>query len=313
MNITIVGAGLTGMIAAHIFQQARVLEASTYDKMTPHKALLRFRSNAVEEVTGIPFRQVTVRKGIWNGRDFIQPDIRAANAYSIKCTGQILPRSLWDISPCQRWIAPNNFIEILQDNLKGRIEYGRAYSFENRSTFNKHMSAVVDQDPVISTVPMKFVAEALEVPLAPKFSYKPICVYRGLLGEEIDVHQTIYFPFFDTGVYRASITGNVMIAESTNDELTEDDFWSVSQAFNINLSLRQMERTNQKFGKIAPVDEGFRRSFIYKLSDELGIYSLGRFGTWRNILLDDVVHDCAVIKRLILSDGYGKGRIRAGN
>lgn len=314
-KIKIIGAGLTGMIAAHIFPQAKVYESNTLDKMTPHKALLRFRSNAVEEVTGIPFRQVTVRKGIWGRRPynshgcFIEPSIQAANAYSLKCTGKILPRSIWDIAPCQRWIAPDDFIELLQENLVGRIEYGKAFDFKSRADMQELFHH--DFNPVISTVPMGIVAQQIKQPMAPEFSFRPVKVYRLDLGDDYDVHQTVYFPFSDTSVYRASITGSMLIVE-VGLELGNMNLQPVIDAFHLpELSLDDFSATSQRYGKIAPIDDGWRRNFIHWLSDTLGIYSLGRFGTWRNILLDDTVHDCAVIKRLMFSDSYTKGMVRA--
>jgi hypothetical protein len=60
----------------------------------------------------------------------------------------------------------------------------------------------------------------------------------------------------------------------------------------------------QKYGKIAPIDERFRRSSIVQLTTQHKIFSVGRFATWRNILLDDVVNDLAVVKRLIHSSAY---------
>ena len=82
----------------------------------------------------------------------------------------------------------------------------------------------------------------------------------------------------------------------------------VSEAFALNggKPLVGIETVNQKYGKIAPIDEGKRKALIGHLSTEHNIYSLGRFATWRNLLLDDVVQDIAVIKRLMNSDGYAR-------
>jgi len=300
-NITIVGAGLTGMIAAHIFPQARVLEATPEAELGQHRALLRFRSEVVSEATGIPFRAVTVRKGIWDGNRFIEPNICAANSYSMKCTGKILPRSVWNVDACQRWIAPMDFIQQLRNNLGDRVEYGAPFNFK----------ALPTAASVISTVPMGIVAKQVGEQAAPTFSFSPIKVYRLDLGPTCDVHQTVYFPFTDTLVYRASITGSTFIIEAV-DDLQQGDLVSVQLAFGLGpVRLNQCEISSQRYGKIAPIDESFRRGFIYRMSDQFGVYSLGRFGTWRNILLDDVVHDCAVIKRLLLADSYARGRARA--
>ena len=53
-------------------------------------------------------------------------------------------------------------------------------------------------------------------------------------------------------------------------------------------------------------DEQKRRMVISKLTSNYNVYSLGRFATWRNILLDDVLNDIYQIKKLIESDSYTK-------
>jgi hypothetical protein len=61
----------------------------------------------------------------------------------------------------------------------------------------------------------------------------------------------------------------------------------------------------QRFGKIAPIPERDRRQFILAMSDRNDIYSLGRYATWRNILLDDVVQDVKRVESFITErDGY---------
>ena len=79
----IVGTGLSGLIAAHIWPNANVFELSP-SPIEQHKALLRFRSDVVSQVTGIEFKRVKVRKGRINstppGSDFssVGPEIRPA-------------------------------------------------------------------------------------------------------------------------------------------------------------------------------------------------------------------------------------------
>ena len=42
-----------------------------------------------------------------------------------------------------------------------------------------------------------------------------------------------------------------------------------------------------------------RKEFLYYLTREFNIYSLGRFATWKQIILDDVVDDANKIMKLI--------------
>jgi hypothetical protein len=149
-----------------------------------------------------------------------------------------------------------------------------------------------------------------------KFSYAPIVTTKASLID-VDVYQTVYFPNLEHGSYRASITGNVLTMEWLKDP--DDDpphntlaAQELQDAFGIP-GLRQYalctahEGHTQSFGKISPIDEGVRRGLLLRLTKEYGVYSLGRFATWRNVLLDDVVHDAAVIKRMIYdADDYDR-------
>jgi hypothetical protein len=64
--------------------------------------------------------------------------------------------------------------------------------------------------------------------------------------------------------------------------------------------IASVEIKQQTYAKALPIDEAERRRFIMWASEEKGVYSLGRFATWRpNLLLDDVVNDVRVIQRLI--------------
>ena len=293
----IIGAGLSGLIAGHIFHGAKIIECNDRIK-TNHKALLRFRTNKVSQVTGIPFRKVVVYKAIWCNGEFHQPNPTMANAYSQKCTGEILQRSIWNIDPCERWIAPDNFADQLADQLADRIVYGVAWNFNEQYD---------DVETIISTVPMKYLTDKT----APLFHHKKIHVYRADLGPIYDVFQTVYFPDKKNPIYRATITGRTLIVESV-EELSNVNMYDVDAVFDISCRKLKFEMTAQKFGKITPIDDNWRRNFIHQLTLQRKIYSLGRFAIWKNILLDDVVDDCYVIKRLIRADAYDNIIIRSG-
>lgn len=291
----IAGAGFAGLIAAHAFHAVPVLEFGP--RAQSHKALLRFRSDAVSRVTGIPFRRVKVRKGIWSGGKFRAPDIRLANLYSQKCLGNLAggDRSLWNLEAADRYIAPEDFYDQLVDQLGDRIRW------ETRADFTT-------KEPMISTAPMPVVLAAVGEDYGIEHFPKAAVEVARYRIKDCDLFQTVYFPDHDTSMYRASITGDVLIVEFAGRE--EPVFGLLEEAFGLEWdSLEQAEvlgSTRQSYGKIAPVDEAARKRAVMQLTTDHGIYSLGRFATWRNILLDDVVDDVAVIKRLVASDNYGR-------
>ncbi len=147
----------------------------------------------------------------------------------------------------------------------------------------------------------------------PLFAYKSIVVDRyRIIG--CDVYQTIYFPQDSTPIYRASISGDMLIIERIDEYDHERGFTQyehdqgldlVCRAFGIIGELEPIHVNHrQQFGKIVAIDNDWRRKAILDLSVQHGIYSLGRFACWRNILLDDVYNDLFVIRRLLKSSHY---------
>ena len=296
----IIGAGLAGLIAAHIFP-GEVREAASEPKAM-HKALLRFRTPEVARVTGIEFEPVTVRKGIWSFAEdgFVKPTIRLANQYSAKCLNGWLSnnRSIWNLEPVIRYIAPEDFYEQLLKNLGNRVRWNSPYDFVEEATGR----------PVISTVPLDITLEQLGMtPPNLTFNKAPISVKRFRIPE-CDLYQTIYYPEPDFNVYRASITKDLLIVETTDlQDHTVTGFNSVCDSFGIAPGdLHYIEKSNQRYGKIAAIDDFARKQLMVRLTNDHNIFSLGRFATWRNILLDDVVHDALIIKKLLKATAYDR-------
>ena len=257
-------------------------------------------------MTGIPFKKVKVHKGIISNGEFVEPNIRSANNYSQKVIGKALDRSIWNIQPAERYIAPENFYEQLLDRNKGRINW------EHEIQPNEFIGL---GSPAISTLPMNVALKLIskldfpsEYPVAAEFNFSPITVKRWRIAA-CDVYQTIYYP--DTGdhLYRASITGDLLIAEYINPlNLDIDDSVlhcpSNDFGFSSDLCLEIPDNNRrQKYGKIAPIDDAWRKQFQWMLTSRLNIYSLGRFATWRNILLDDLCNDITTIRAMMNAGG----------
>lgn len=292
----IVGAGIAGLMAANIFQRAHVFESGSEDQAN-HKAVLRFRSSAVGDAMGIDFRKVVVHKGLWHDGRFVAPTIQLANLYSKKVVQRLADRSVWKLDPVERFIAPEDFVHQLAERCSGRIDWNTAVESFDR------------KEPTITTIPMnvamRIIPEAAPQDLVPpEFSYAQIAVRRWHVPKA-DVFQTVYFSDPDTTLYRASMTGDLLIAEY----MQAADDYDLFQAFGLSeKDCRLHDRNKQRYGKIAPIDERWRRAFILNASMQHNVYSLGRFATWRNILADDVLHDIYVIKRLLSGDQYGASR-----
>jgi hypothetical protein len=288
----IIGAGLAGLVAAHAWPQATVLERAT-GPSPQHRALLRFRSDAVARLTGMEFRRVLVRKGLWSDGAYRAPDIRLANLYAQKVLGEAglgAARSVWDLAPVERFTAPEDFYSQMVEAVGPRIQWGIS------------AKPSVIHDPIVSTAPLPVTLADCGVNFPEgTFVRAPITVERWRV-RGADLYQTVYFPDLDTRLYRASITGSVLILECAGQSPDAADIDLVLRAFGLFAPAVDLEeRVEQRFGKIAEIDSALRKNLLFKLTHEHDIYSLGRFATWRNVLLDDVVHDIDVIKRLMRS------------
>lgn len=289
----IIGAGLAGLIGAHVFPRHKIIEASP-EPFESHKALLRFRSDAVGRLTGIAFRPVTVRKAIWMEGRFHEPTIQLANLYSQKCLGRFLPRSIWHLEPATRFIAPETFYDQLVDALWDRIEWGTVADLPQASR----------EAQVISTAPLPVALQALNLASTIEFKRASITVERFRVPGA-DVHQTVYFPTEAHSAYRASITGDLLIVEFVGEPFG-DWMEDVDEAFALRGNIDRLGSVEQKYGKIEPVDDSERKAIVARLTTQYNIFSLGRFATWRNLLLDDVLDDAEKIKRLIHASDYDR-------
>lgn len=298
----IIGAGLSGLIAGALIPNSLIYERQ---QILPknHGAVLRFRTDKIGNALGIPFKPVRVTKAIWYEGQEVQPHPRFQNMYSRKVTGEYGRRSISNIDPCDRWIAPPDFIEQLAN--RNQIIYNVSYPN------NKHFPG--DGEPTISTMPMPVMIEHFDMLKGhvdkPAFSRAPIWTRTLTFEDNVDLYQTIYFPGDETYLYRASFTGNKLILEfNTNPDNVGMGYSYIAQAFGLDQFYTHEEEvaTKQRYGKIVPIDRTIRRMLIGELTHEYQIYSLGRFATWRNILLDDVFDDVFKVLDLINMDSYSR-------
>lgn len=292
-DITIVGAGFSGLIAAHAWPTARIVEASTAPR-NAHHALMRFRTDAVARLTGIEFRKVLVRKGIFCDGKFVEPNIKLGNLYAQKVIGRAVDRSIWNQQSVERFVAPETFYDELVQAVGARIIWGARF-----------VPGEPDHGPIISTAPLPVMLKQCTVSCPPTFARAAIRVRRWRVPNA-DVFQTVYFPEPSTPIYRASITGSMLIIEevAARAEESEPLAW-VEKAFGLDAEkLEPLGEAEQSLGKVDELPALERKRILYELTVKHGIFSLGRFATWRNILLDDVVNDIVVIKRLLKSQTH---------
>lgn len=317
--IGIVGAGMAGLLAGNLLLRERVPFA-IFEKQASlpnnHSALLRFRSPIVGEMTGIPFRKVTVVKWTKPHRNPIADLL----SYSAKCSGVFRSdRSLPTlIVSGERFIAPPDFIGFLAEPIASAIRFNSPdVIYAERIAF--------DTSPIISTIPMPTLMELLNYPAErPVFTYTHgINISIRLFPGTIDAYATIYLPDPDFPVNRVSITGTDIIAEISlpnSHRIDEGRIERIFEDFKANSYIERavldlfgidpkmvasVKYARQKYAKILPIGEEERKAFMLWASSVHNIFSLGRFATWRpGLLLDDLVHDVRKINGWIANGSY---------
>jgi hypothetical protein len=293
----IIGSGMSGMLAAHYF---RHLEPTILEKQKSlpnnHEALLRFRSEVVSDLTGIPFKKVNVQKMIsFEGAWLKESNIFLNNAYSQKVTGAVRQRSIGSLEDCQRYIAPTDFISKLSKGLN--IQYGQCVEPTDFTV------------PVISTMPVHSLAKALGYDLKVDLLTSEIQTVTFNMSSDVSVYQTVYYPSHRSPFYRISITGSKVIAEAVgylNEDLAKEHLLhSLKVDFGIIATdTPGFKVSRQKYGKLIECEGQEVKEFIGWATRKHNIYSLGRWGTHRQILMDDVVKDIKQIDKLIKNKGY---------
>lgn len=302
----IFGAGMAGLLAASMLRRwsPRVWEAQP-SLPNNHAALLRFRTAEVSRVTGIPFKEVSVQKGVVIA-DSVQntTSLQTSNLYGLKVTrgSRAQVRSLLDLSPVTRYIAPPDFIAQLARGID--IQYGYHITGE--------VELDPDDGPFISTIPLPIMAQEF---LNKKLSWAralPIYTVRCRLSlpEGVELYQTLYYPEPHVDWYRASITGDELIVEYNEAPGMPLDREQVlgRVCWHFGLPERCVRDVSpvkeQRYGKLIPAGsfDLDRQDAIWNLTDKFGIYSVGRFATWRQLLLDDIVSDIKKVEQLFTMD-----------
>lgn len=205
-------------------------------------------------------------------------------------------------------------------------------------SFNKKVISIKDNkvicddnseyhyDEIINTMPLPDIAKACGIKTEGIFEKKSKIIIIKIIPLliESDVNQTVYFPSLSYGLYRATLQGNKIIAEIIPDEIGLGDHWpsfskDLFKVFGLYYS-KLYDKNNittyyQTNGKIMPINNEYRKYLILELTERFGIYSLGRYATWRNITSEDILPDLEKISQLMEMGKYGRkyyGKITNG-
>lgn len=297
-NITVIGAGMSGLLAACMLRSdcLRVIE-NQLSLPNNHSAVLRYRSSVVGDTLGIAFKKVKVLK---TSQPWKNP-MADAMAYAYKCTGQHTLRSSLTAKAEleERFIAPSNLIQLMADRVQAPIELGLHWKPNPDPAHTQNF---------ISTLPMPVLMKLLGWKDIPEFKYvHGANINIDLSG--VDAYGTVYVPDPNIAFNRVSLTGSRMTIEFASvdvDRIKLDLQFYCEQALALlgmnadYMNIQDAVVKSQQYAKILPINDDLRKKFISWASEQHNIYSLGRFSTWRvNLLQDDVVNDVRIIQKLI--------------
>ncbi len=297
----IYGAGLAGLLTANAFRRFVPTICEAQGRLpNNHGALLRFRTDKVGTACNIPFKKVKVQKAIkYDGVITTTPNLYLSNLYSQKVTGAILHRSINNLELSERYIAPWDLINMMARNCS--LEYNMPL------TITEIEEAKSAGYPIISTIPMPVLMKIVGWEDVPEFPKTKIYTQTAKITNlECDVHQTIYYPDPIQDHYRVSVVGDTVISESIRKPGVgpgQHIMVTLMEDFGIKApKLIDIKESAQDFGKIRPIDERLRKQFIFEMTTKHNIYSVGRFATWRQLLMDDVVEDLKIIEEFLTKD-----------
>lgn len=305
MKIIIIGAGMAGLMAGNLLKRAGH-DIEIYEKQSAvpnnHSAVLRFRSPAVGDALGIPFKSVMMTKA---SMEWSNP-VADALAYAHKCSGVYrADRSLpLTVAREERWIAPEDFIPRMAERLRTHCAFDVSFNKENIGSFGG--------TPIVSTMPMPALANVL--------GYKHLPQFQSVSGFNIkaqvkncEAYVSLYIPSPEFDFNRLSITGGELIVEyadqlprEMNDEKATDDLQLAALLLGIDPDdITGWVIKAQQYAKIQPIETGARKRFIAWATDNFNVFSFGRFAVWKpGLLLDDLIEDIRKIERWLEGDRY---------
>lgn len=323
MALEIVGAGMAGLLAANMLRHRDPFITEIQPTLpNNHSAVLRFRTHAVGDVLNIPFRCVTMTKTALPWKN----PVADALAYSYKNTGVFRSdRSIIaGLVVEDRYIAPTDLIRRMA-NSSIKINYG--------TEFIPPAPVVGEWKPIISTLPMPVLMGLLKYPVRTPFYNIEGLNIRAIIVSGCDAFVSVLVPDPNLPMSRISITGDELIIEvprfnfagldGTANPHGDELLMQIAEA-NIKTACEllgmddlsflagSIQPYRQKYSKVLPIDDDVRKDFIHWATDTHGIFSLGRFATWRpGLLLDDLVKDIRLIDKWISNkDRYAVARHR---
>lgn len=311
MHIAILGSGVAGCIAAraiHPHHDIIMIEPmrEPSSALAHHGAVMRVKDPAIALLLGCSIDAITVHKGIWRSKELRNtPTLQDNNMYSVKLYGYVGNKSIFNYSENgeRRFLLRGKIeppCDVIYDKGIGKIQNNNIYSApDGRGGSYKY-------DFCISTLPMPVNCKLTGIDCSEiQFVTSAITSLYFKTGcDTTDSYQTIYYPEFDTPLYRATLQDGIIIAETLGynpEKHLRRLGLLIKDSFQISIDSDPIKSITQNSGKLSVINEDVRKEIIYSLTTEHNILSMGRYAIWKPIRTDSLLGDIKFIKSLMES------------
>ncbi len=314
----IIGAGLSGLMMGYLHKRNYlIVEASpaiNFDIGTP------FYLHAPLEWLPTAWKEIDVHHHCWDGARFHRvPDLRMMNNYSRKIVGKIIDTSLKFMDgSVKRGFVPEggNAGQVLKDlvnevgsnlHLATKLIKLDAKNKAAAIELPHGSSRIIRYKNLVSTLPLPVMLKMLGLEFPHKFESDPITtIFFDLLpGASVEAFQTINITDPADPFYRVSLMDQKIVFETMNPD--DQDAASLcayalelgSKLWGFILDPNSGVLQTVKPGKFHPIPKTARKQLLAKLTNEFGIYCLGRYAIWDYQRIDHVAENAKKILQLM--------------
>lgn len=315
----VIGAGLSGLMMGCLLKRNYLIveraPALNFEIGTP------FYLHAPLDWLPTRWKEIDVHQHCWDGGRFHRiPDLKMMNDYSFKIVGKIVDTSLkfLDGSVKRGFVPesgnPGQVLRDLYEEVEPKLLLGAkltALDTKNKAayiSFDKGGGRLVRYKRIISTIPLPALLKMLDMPSPFVFQSDPIVnlFFTVPADKSVDSYQIINVTDPTDPFYRISLMDQKVVAETMDtkepvNNLIEQAAALAKRLWRLDLDASACKPVVVRPGKFHPIEKTSRKLLLAKLTNELGIYCLGRYAVWDYKRIDHTSQDAHQILKIMKS------------
>jgi len=299
-SITIVGAGMSGLIAAEVlsangFEYSISERRKISDILTEPENVYYYHSDNISKIIPVPLKKVEVKKYFYDWGE-------------LKFISNINPSILFEYTSSDHGLMTNSSIQKCGSSEVGYVEkydlnlhHILLERHQHKINFGDQIDSDIfkkNENIIINTAPLYILDELIknkDLEFKDMIDTVYVCEVQGLSLDNIIV---IYS---NNGFKRLVATGNKIIIENP---FHNDIKMVISNLFGSHI---QFDVKNESIiRKIDRIDEVRRKNVLFQLTKDYGIYNLGRYATWSYKRVDHIVEDAFDVVNMIRFSQQGR-------